>query len=123
MNFLDVFEKLSSFPQLTSLTLIVDFSFSNEQLQFTFKKLKFFSLQSREMPLDLDLLLSSMPNLIELKLNAIDLSKLKLQNTIGIRYLGLPYNFFKNNGDFVYFIKNTPNLIQLTTKENWKFSN
>ncbi len=60
-----------------------------------------------------------MPNLIELQLKGWSLRKLKLQNTIGIRYLELPYIFFKNNGDFINVVNNTPNIIQLTIEKYW----
>ncbi len=37
-----ILKRLNSLLQLTSLTLFGDFSFSNEQLQFTFEKINFF---------------------------------------------------------------------------------
>ncbi len=60
-----------------------------------------------------------MPNLIELQLEGKNMRELKLQKPVGVRYLTLPIDIFRNNGDFINIIKNTPNLVQLTTKENW----
>ncbi len=116
-NFEDVLKTLSSFPQLTSLTLRGDFRFSSENLSFRFENLKFFCFDSFQNTIDLDLLLSCMPNLIELQLKEWTLRELKLQNTIGIRYLQLSYYVLRDNGDYINVIKNTPNLIQLTTKK------
>ena len=45
--------------------------------------------------------------------------ELKLQKPVGVRYLTLPIDIFTNNGDFINIIKNTPNLVQLTTKQSW----
>ena len=117
LNLEDVLTNLYPITKLTSLTLDGNFSLSNEKLSFKFEKLEFFCLNLSQETIDLDHLLSCMPNLTELQLKGEDLRELKLQNTINIRYLELPYNFFKNNGDYINVIKNTPNLIQLTTKE------
>ena len=84
----NIFEKLNPLLQLTSLTLIGDFSFSNEQFKFN-EKINFFRFWVSQILIDLDRLLS-----------CIDI--------------------FTNNGDFINIIKNTPNLIQLTTKETWR---
>ena len=112
-----VFEKLSSFPQLTSLTLFGDYFLSDKQLPFTFKSINFFRLRGFKESFDLDCLFSCMPNLIELQLMGKSLRELKLQNSIGIRYLELPSNFNENNGNFINIFKNFPNLIQLTTRQ------
>ena len=109
----EILEKLSSFLQLTSLTLIGKFSLSYEPLQFTFENLKFFRLEVSN-SLNLDHLLGCMPNLIELQLEGLCLRELLLQNPIGIRYLSLPFNVLLRNEDFINIVKNIPYLIQVS---------
>ena len=110
-----MFEKLSSFPQLTWLKIEGDFTFSNEQPSFTLKTINSFCLESSQATVDLNRLLRCMPNLIELRLIGQSLSEIILQNPVGIRYLILPYDFFKYGVDFINIVKYTPNLIQLGT--------
>ena len=119
----NVFEKLSSFPQLTSITLNGKLSLSNEKLPFSFENLKFFCLEVFQESLDLDLLLSCMPNLIELQLGEGLLRELKVKNSVNICYLSLPLKFIEYNRDFIDIIKNTPNLIQLSKMVFPKFEN
>ena len=115
-----VLEKLSSFPQLTSLTLVGKFLLSNEKLPFAFKNLKIFCLTCPQEIVDLDSLTSCMPNLNELQLLGQSLRELKLQNSVGIRYLVLPSDFFKFGGEFINIVKNIPNLIRV--RRNYLFS-
>ena len=64
-----VLEKLSLFPKLNSLVLIGDFWLSNEELSFTFPNLTFFCLDcTKGRTIDLDYLLTCMPNLFALQL-------------------------------------------------------
>ena len=114
----EVLEKLSSFPQLTSLILIGNYFLPNEQVPFTFENLKFFYFEVDQKSLDLNNLLCCMPNLIELRLEKMHLSKFMLQNSVGIRYLTLPSEYFQNYHDFINIYKNIPYLIQLKTRMN-----
>ena len=111
-----VFEKLSSFPLLTSITLKGSFNFSHKHWEFKFENLRFFCLGVFLIELDLDYLLSCMPNLIELRIEERFSGELRLRNPVNVRYLKLPFEFFRDNEDYINVIKNTPNLIQLTTK-------
>ena len=114
----EIIKRLSSFPQLASLALKGFFYSSNVELSFRFENLIFFHLDSFQGKIDLDHLLNCMPNLIELQLEGRAFGEFKLHNPIGIRYLRLPYHLFWNNGDLINVVKNTPNLVQLTTKES-----
>ncbi len=69
-----------------------NFFYIHEKLPVTFKNLRFLRLEVCH-PLDLDLLFSYMPNLIELQLEGLNFEVLKLQNPINLRYLKLPFIF------------------------------
>ena len=109
--------KLSSFSQLTSLTILGSFSLLNEQLEFSLPNLKFLCLGESKITFDLEQLLSQMPNLIELRLEGKSSQGLKLQNPIGIRYFTSKETNHNHYRDFINVIKSTPNLIQLTLKD------
>ena len=118
-----ILEKLTAFPQLTSLVIIGKFSFSNETLPFTFENLKFFCLEFTKETFYLDCLLSCMPNLNELQLEGQSLKELKVRSPIYIRYLSLPFNVFVSEEDFINIVKNIPYLIQLSTNQVSLFQN